>query len=87
MDYSVSVSYTGDRFSDIYDPMHLAYLQLSPTDTVRIGIRESELRLSISDERNPGRVRFLSENHEWRLRISQLRIFRIRHLPEASRGS
>ena len=29
MDYSVSVSYTGDRFSDIYDPMHLAYLQLS----------------------------------------------------------
>ncbi len=29
MDYSVSVNYTGDKFSDIYDPMHLGYLQLS----------------------------------------------------------
>lgn len=29
MYYSVSLNYTGDRFSDIYDPMHLGYLQLS----------------------------------------------------------
>ncbi|HTX20189.1 MAG TPA: YaiO family outer membrane beta-barrel protein [Bacteroidota bacterium] len=29
MYYSLSANYTGDRFSDIYDPMHLGYLQLS----------------------------------------------------------
>jgi YaiO family outer membrane protein len=29
MYYSLSLNYTGDKFSEIYDPMHLAYLQLS----------------------------------------------------------